>query len=1650
MAPSSTDGMYLFYSIPLGLANLIQDVIGKNQGDPNTPQLPTAAANRAWFSQPRPAQATATKHTLFVVGGTANIFDLFDEPSLANAPVSATTDWGISPKLDASTWNVVTVSWPSTTMPLSQSISAGVSALTTAVNACSGKFALLGTSQGAIVTSLVYDALRFGNLINRRDDLIAGLAFSNPMREQGRSFPGCPDPGGHGIMSTRLEDTEDLWYEFANPLDPATTVRDVQADQDETRLFDLMAAQWVGVSTDVANVISNYAGSDDELYGRLILTWRQFQSYQQTEAPEEIRLLYSHAAPISSKPTVTSVDHAIQYLQTVGAATPMPMSNLTTEVLQINFKLPMSVSEVGWDALRVSSHTEIWYQDRLNNWRRVVDESRIPIALDLSSSQAVNWYKAHFYCYPFVAKALQFRIKRTPSAALGSQPYPVGMRNALIRRNIYTRSDGTQGIEPQQDPLGNTYTSYIKDWDAPKAFDNDPTTYWKSMPMPDPSAVVALYLDCRNSGGGPELIDTLAIDPVYTGQSLNIYYSNDDSQGTLKLSPVAAIATTDTNTKWQQGRGRWDTSSSPGTSAYRFPMAWGPLVSQDAWIGVEWTPDFGAGATDAEQTITITGGPTGGNFRLVWGGQTTATIPYNASAATVQAALQALSSIGVGNATVTGGPGPNTAWVVTFRGALGGTAQANINPTGLGGLTGGTSVAVTATTTQTGGQPQGPASNPVLFEVVPDAPDGGQYWPRIYYDVGGGLIVLELTNGTTSQLYSVALSPILQENQPLRIVAGWGYDPKTVFLSVKTSGGAEVGTLTQTTSSLPNLMTMDGMVGFANFRGLLTAHVIKLENWSVGQYSFQANPQVYVSPDPVLPDPSGNVPATTLDNAIYAAAWPMQEHGTGGDHESRYDAKVWTPIWQNYFTQKGKLYFPQQINLKYLKLEFTNLTEEPYPVYDSGIQTSYTVFPVSVTTGTGADPSQLGNASGLLSMGSDVVLGGVASVNFLNPSTVNNAVNSIFGQVLTPVLVTQGQGQLVNSLPNTNSLNVVAQTRQELNTPWVYRRSPLNAATLASQQLVSTTGDSNNQGMSSAMATVSDVLASTMTGQLGMASTPMGLPVQGADWWVFPGSTLRLPAPVMNGLTGTSQTVTARADTTTRLRFTSTSVHRYDVKTATRDAAVAYFAGVREVQPLKTTYIASQDPLRFKFSSYDPTQWVLTNTQALDSGPLTTAGDTYFVFNSNFDLGLDEWDQEKGAWGHDASRGHWNLGSATIIADGTEKVMSCLPVDVTPGAHLEAGVWTQWEGLSASNSSQALQLRAMFYHNGTFVSSSTVGISYNPWPSDTPIVSSNNWTQIQASVGTGNLITVPAGVDQMALAVVVTADATAGQVWFDTVTLGTTDTVEASVFKSFTTTSTFAKVKCTFTDSGLVRSDSMWARQDPANTNISATALAYYTSTIPDTIPAGMWGDTFADWSDKLISWGAPRAVVAINVDPDRIYDGKRVLHFTREGGASEAGIKVRQFTNFVANGLFRIGAVFLKPFANTNQVTVRLRRISDGVYVYEETFDPVVGYWYEHVTDFIEIPDSEDQQYTVELVCTGDQPDELYLNDLYCEVANIRYFVRVGDNTAFLHDVTQLRYANSAVVSTTVPVNEFSVQLAILSPKAYAYSATLEPVYLK
>ena len=151
--------------------------------------------------------------------------------------------------------------------------------------------------------------------------------------------------------------------------------------------------------------------------------------------------------------------------------------------------------------------------------------------------------------------------------------------------------------------------------------------------------------------------------PVVTYEGDNRYEIEfTDSVGSANVGAVTSSAT------WSAAQGRFD-------------------------IAVTVTTEGTAGG-DEVQTITLTPTPTGGTFTLTYDGQTTSAIAFDASAATVDAALEALSNIGAGDVAVTGSAGGP--WTVTFGTALADTNVAEMTGDG-SALTGASSQTLTVT-----------------------------------------------------------------------------------------------------------------------------------------------------------------------------------------------------------------------------------------------------------------------------------------------------------------------------------------------------------------------------------------------------------------------------------------------------------------------------------------------------------------------------------------------------------------------------------------------------------------------------------------------------------------------------------------------------------------------------------------------------------------------------------------------------------------------------------------------------------------------------------------------------------------------------------------------------------------------------------------
>ena len=147
-----------------------------------------------------------------------------------------------------------------------------------------------------------------------------------------------------------------------------------------------------------------------------------------------------------------------------------------------------------------------------------------------------------------------------------------------------------------------------------------------------------------------------------------------------------------------------------------------------------------------QQSITVNGA--GGTYTLTLGAATSAAIAYNAAAATVQSAIQGMSTVGSGNATVTGA---YPLYLVEFTGALANTNVASMTAN-VGSLT--AAVAVTAVVD---GSPGSVSTNEVQTLTIDN--------------VSGGTFTLTFGGQTTAaRAYNVATATLQTALQGLSSV----------------------------------------------------------------------------------------------------------------------------------------------------------------------------------------------------------------------------------------------------------------------------------------------------------------------------------------------------------------------------------------------------------------------------------------------------------------------------------------------------------------------------------------------------------------------------------------------------------------------------------------------------------------------------------------------------------------------------------------------------------------------------------------------------------------------------------------------------------------------------------------------------------------
>jgi hypothetical protein len=124
----------------------------------------------------------------------------------------------------------------------------------------------------------------------------------------------------------------------------------------------------------------------------------------------------------------------------------------------------------------------------------------------------------------------------------------------------------------------------------------------------------------------------------------------------------------------------------------------------------------------------------------------------------------------------------------------------------------------------------------------------------------------------------------------------------------------------------------------------LKALVLKTDSSpdDAGVEDFLANPLPYVLGSTFLGvnDPRTDNALVRYTPALYSADFPAAMVGGSAD---RYANMSWSPIARDYVVRRGYMYFPPT-RAKYWKLEFTNLSPQPYEIYRP-VQKKVAVFP---------------------------------------------------------------------------------------------------------------------------------------------------------------------------------------------------------------------------------------------------------------------------------------------------------------------------------------------------------------------------------------------------------------------------------------------------------------------------------------------------------------------------------------------------------------------------------------------------------------------------------------------------------------------------------------------------------------------------------
>lgn len=250
-------------------------------------------------------------------------------------------------------------------------------------------------------------------------------------------------------------------------------------------------------------------------------------------------------------------------------ATPvrLPDAQQSTDVFHVQFSTSERINSASFQIARFPHSAFLEYFDAsTGDWLPCIQDNGLPANVFVSDSLPAvcwsapidsshthpqhfgtgHWLTYNFKLQPIQVSQLRLRLVRIdtgngPHDPIGNViPYSLGVKDFQVGYLVTSLNDvpivgasdtnirESQPISSSVDILGSPVDFVVRTNDASELVNG--TGIWRCSPQPVPNAVVNLYADLRIGTGKAQVIDRIYLNPVYSGCTVNIYYSNDDAE----------------------------------------------------------------------------------------------------------------------------------------------------------------------------------------------------------------------------------------------------------------------------------------------------------------------------------------------------------------------------------------------------------------------------------------------------------------------------------------------------------------------------------------------------------------------------------------------------------------------------------------------------------------------------------------------------------------------------------------------------------------------------------------------------------------------------------------------------------------------------------------------------------------------------------------------------------------------------------------------------------------------------------------------------------------------------------------------------------------------------------------------------------------